>query len=118
MRADDADSRHRGRSVDVRSRVFSTNDRGGETEFQDVAAAAEVLFQFPQRLVLLVTDPSERKIEFGSDFRDRRSAHPELDDSILTRAQHGPACRFQNLAELDPVALALVQVGRRCAASV
>ena len=78
--------------------------------------AAEMLLELSQRLVFLVADAGERQIELLADLGHGPAAHPQLDDPVLALAEHGPAGRFQDLAQLDPVAVALVDVGSRCGA--
>ena len=81
---------------------------------------AEVLLQLPQGLVLLVTDPSEGKVQLGPDLGDRprrvlaalvsihaRTAHPVSSESLSVHGEIGlsPASIRHDLAELEDAGL-------------
>ena len=50
-------------------------------------------------------------LEVGADLGDGPAAHPEFDDPVLAGREDGLAGGFEDLAELQAVAMPLVVVG-------
>ena len=83
-----------------------------QSNCQLFAVVAKMPLELAEGLVFFIADACDRQAHLVADFGHGPASHPELDDAILAIAEHGRAGGFENFAELQAVALALVQIGR------